>query len=54
MADVFGDYPLAKTIERLEQDHREGGRDVPVRMGEAVRARYQFIETVPQRRAGRW
>lgn len=49
VAEVFGDYPLAKTISALEEDHRAGnGRDVPARLVEAVRSRYEFIEPVPR------
>ncbi len=47
IADVFGDYPLAKTVRQIEDDYR-GGRapDLPASLAQAVRARYEFLEPV--------
>jgi hydroxymethylpyrimidine pyrophosphatase-like HAD family hydrolase len=47
IADVFGDYPLAKELQQLEQDYRIGNlNDVAGSLGRAVRARYEFVEPV--------
>jgi hydroxymethylpyrimidine pyrophosphatase-like HAD family hydrolase len=47
IADVFGDYPLARTVRGLEDEYRAGRlADVPARLGEAIRARYEFVESV--------
>ena len=45
IADVFGDYPLAKTIRQIEDDYRTGRvAHLPARMAQAVRARYEFLD----------
>jgi hypothetical protein len=47
IARVFGDYPLAKSVGQIEADHagRAGGvGDVVSSLGQAVRARYDFVE----------
>jgi hydroxymethylpyrimidine pyrophosphatase-like HAD family hydrolase len=45
IAEVFGDYPLAKTMRSLEDKHRAGKlTDVVARVSEAVRSRYEFID----------
>jgi hydroxymethylpyrimidine pyrophosphatase-like HAD family hydrolase len=46
IADVFGDYPLAKTVGRLEQKYRASNRDIAPQIVEAVRLRYQFVDPV--------
>jgi hypothetical protein len=50
LADVFGDYPLAKTVRDIERDYRQGraAGAAPRRLDE-IRARYDFIEPVPAR-----
>lgn len=48
VADVFGDYPLAQELKKLEQEYRTGSlTDVAASLGRAVRARYEFVEPVP-------
>jgi hypothetical protein len=48
VADVFGDYPLARELEEMERKYRTGNfTDIPAGLGRAVRARYEFIEPVP-------
>jgi len=43
--DVFGDYPLAKSVRQLEADHRDGRvADVPAVLADTVRARYEFLD----------
>jgi hypothetical protein len=45
IADVFGDYPLAKTIRRLEGDYTAGAlTDAPAALAQAIRSRYEFVE----------
>ncbi|WP_207901462.1 HAD hydrolase family protein [Acidipila rosea] len=45
IADVFGDYPLAKTIEKIENASRSGTpNDVSSDMIEAIRTRYDFVD----------
>jgi hydroxymethylpyrimidine pyrophosphatase-like HAD family hydrolase len=45
IADVFGDYPLAHSVRRLETDYRSGrARDLPGVLTQAVRSRYDFVE----------
>lgn len=49
VSEVFGDYPLAKDLWRLEEEYRGGGLiDVAARVIQAVRARYEFIDPVPE------
>jgi hydroxymethylpyrimidine pyrophosphatase-like HAD family hydrolase len=48
IGDVFGDYPLSKTVRQIEQDYRSGTmRDLPDALAQAVRSRYEFLEPVP-------
>jgi hypothetical protein len=43
--DVFGDYPLAKALRAIESDYVQRRReDVPGKIAEAVRARYDFLD----------
>lgn len=43
IAEVFGDYPLARTVRRLEEEYRAGIRpDVILGITQAVRSRYDF------------
>jgi hypothetical protein len=43
IADVFGDYSLAKTVRLLEQDYpARGAFDIAVRLVQAVRTRYEL------------
>lgn len=50
VADVFGDFPLARELRRLEDDYSAGTMaDIALALGRAVRARYEFIEPVPPR-----
>jgi hydroxymethylpyrimidine pyrophosphatase-like HAD family hydrolase len=45
IASVFGDYPLANTVRRVEDDYRTGSiPDVATSLVEAIRSRYEFIE----------
>jgi hydroxymethylpyrimidine pyrophosphatase-like HAD family hydrolase len=47
IGDVFGDYPLAKTVRQLEQDYLSGTvADLPAALAQAVRSRYEFLEPV--------
>jgi hypothetical protein len=46
MADVFGDYPLAKTVRQIEDDYRAGHvPDVAASVGLAVRSRYELLDS---------
>jgi hypothetical protein len=48
IGDIFGDYPLAKTVRQLEQDYLSGTTgDLPAALAQAVRSRYEFLEPVP-------
>jgi hypothetical protein len=48
--DVFGDYPLAQAIERIEREHLLGvAKEMSGRLAQAVRGRYEFLNPVPQR-----
>jgi hydroxymethylpyrimidine pyrophosphatase-like HAD family hydrolase len=50
IADVFGDYPLAQELRRLEGKYQTGTlAEVAASLGLAVRARYEFVEPVPVR-----
>jgi hypothetical protein len=43
IAEVFGDYPLGKTVRQMEEQYRTGTRpDVVLGIAQAVRARYDF------------
>ena len=45
IADVFGDYPLAKIVRRLEGDYVVGTlTDAPAALAQAIRSRYEFVE----------
>ena len=45
IANVFGDYPLANTVRRVEDDYRAGSMpDVAANLMQAIRSRYEFIE----------
>ena len=42
---VFGDYPLARTVRRIEDDYLAGGEpDVISSLAQAIRARYELID----------
>lgn len=46
IADVFGDYPLAKTVRQIEEDYRAGILpNVAPGVVEAIRQRYQFLDS---------
>lgn len=46
IAEVFGDYPLAKTIRTVEDGYdADKLADVSGRLSEAVRSRYEFIDS---------
>jgi len=48
-ANVFGDYPLATELRQLEERHRSGTLSEPgSRIGQAIRARYEFVEPMLQ------
>jgi hypothetical protein len=45
VADVFGDYPMAVTLRRLEQEHHTRGTEgMAHRLSDAIRSRYEFVE----------
>ena len=45
VADVFGDFPLAEELQRLEREYREGTLvDAGTSVSQAIRSRYEFIE----------
>lgn len=47
IARVFGDYPLARTVGRLEAEYVAGGaglKDTIAGLGQAIRGRYDFVE----------
>jgi hypothetical protein len=45
IANVFGDYPLASAVSKVEEDYRKGDiSDVATSLLEAIRSRYEFIE----------
>jgi hypothetical protein len=46
IAEVFGDYPLAKTVRQIEDDYRAGRpSDVVSSLGLAVRSRYELLDS---------
>lgn len=46
IADIFGDYPLTKTIRQLERDYRAGTTpDIAVSLARAIRLRFELIES---------
>jgi hypothetical protein len=52
IGDVFGDYPLSKTVRQIEQDYLSGTiGELPVALAQAVRSRYEFLEPVPNPRS---
>ena len=43
ITEVFGDFPLGRTVRQMEDDYRRGTRpDVVLGIAQAVRARYDF------------
>ena len=45
--DIFGDYPLAKTVQQIEQEFVAGtGGNVPALLAQAVRLRYECLDPV--------
>jgi hydroxymethylpyrimidine pyrophosphatase-like HAD family hydrolase len=48
IAEVFGDYPLAETVRQLEDDYGSGMRDIVSRLVQAIHARYEFVDPVPE------
>ncbi len=45
IADVFGDYPLAKTLRELEHDYRaETIPDIATNLVQAIRSRYEILD----------
>jgi hypothetical protein len=52
ITDVFGDYPLGKTVRQMEDQYRKGTRPDVVRgITQAIRARYDFPPVVGAPRA---
>jgi hypothetical protein len=50
IAGVFGDYPLANSVRALEDEYSAGsGADISARLGEVIRARYEFIDPLSGR-----
>jgi hypothetical protein len=48
VADVFGDYPLARELQQLEQEYQTGNlSEVAASLGRVVRARYEFVDPIP-------
>lgn len=46
IANVFGDYPLAKSLKQLECQYRAGSvNDVATGVAHAIRSRYEFIHS---------
>ena len=49
IGEVFGDYPLAKTVRRIEDGYLAGEEiGVVADLAHAVRARYEFVHSVPE------
>jgi hydroxymethylpyrimidine pyrophosphatase-like HAD family hydrolase len=47
ISEVFGDYPLAKTVRQLERNYGAGAAaDPSAALAQAVRSRYEFLEPV--------
>ena len=45
ITNVFGDHPLAQTVQHLEEEYRTGGKpDVIPSLAEAIRSRYDFVD----------
>ncbi|HWB86867.1 MAG TPA: HAD hydrolase family protein [Bryobacteraceae bacterium] len=50
IAGVFGDYPLANSVRDLEDEYSHGDdTDICSRLGEVIRARYEFIDPLSGR-----
>jgi hydroxymethylpyrimidine pyrophosphatase-like HAD family hydrolase len=50
IANVFGDYPLAKTLRQIEDTYRsDGAPDTASSLVQAIRERYELIYPVPER-----
>lgn len=48
IADIFGDYQLAKEVARLEEEYRTRAvPDIGALLGQSVRAHYEFVEQIP-------
>ena len=48
IANVFGDYPLASAVRRMEGAYSTGGMPhIAASLAQAVRTRYEFIDPVP-------
>ena len=44
LADVFGDFPMSKAVRQVEDEYLAGTpAQVPLRISEVVRARYEFL-----------
>jgi hypothetical protein len=49
IANVFGDYPLAKTVGQLESDYRTGNVSEAIpNLVEAIRSRYDFVDPLSE------
>lgn len=47
LEDVFGDYPLARTVRAIESDYRAGAAvEVTSSLARAVRARYELLDPI--------
>lgn len=45
IANVFGDFPLAIVVKRLEEEYRTGNStDIATELAQAVRSRYEFLD----------
>ncbi len=45
ITNVFGDHPLARTVQHLEKEYCAGGKpDVIPSLAEAIRSRYDFVD----------
>jgi len=48
LADVFGDYPLARDVERMEHGPASpDGDDLASTLSRTIRARYEFVDAAP-------
>lgn len=53
ISDVFGDYPLANSVRAIEDDYCDGNSAaVTARLSEAVRSRYDFVDTLKNNNTG--
>jgi haloacid dehalogenase-like hydrolase/Helicase HerA, central domain len=49
IANVFGDYPLATTVRRIEEDYRKGEMpEIVSSLVDAVRSRYDFVDPLSE------